>query len=255
MGQATDARCLAPAAQAQLRRRAMVAVRSGHTQTEVAALFGVSLRALQGWVARTRHGGLVAIQARPRGRPKSTQLSAEQTRQTIRRLHDRRPDQLKLPFDLWSREAVVQLIGQGCVVSVSVWTAGRYLKAWGFTPQKPVRRAYERNPRVIRRWLREEYPAIRAQAKREKAEIDWADEMGVRSDQPAGRSFSPRGETPMIPGTGQRFGCNQLSALTNKGHWLFKCGFTTLVFLEFLSRLERQARRPVFLIVDGHPVH
>lgn len=258
MDQATDARCLAPAAQAQLRRRAMAAVRSGHTQTEVAALFGVSLRAVQGWVARTRHGGLVAIKARPRGRPKGTRLSAEQTRQIIRLLRDKRPDQLKLPFYLWTREAVVQLIGQVCGVSISVWTAGRYLKAWGFTPQKPVRRAYERNPRAVARWLKTDYPKIRAQAKREKAEIYWADEMGVRSDQPAGRSFSPRGETPMIPGTGQRFGCNQLSALTNRGHLLFmvfQCGFTTRVFLEFLRRLERQARRPVFLIVDGHPVH
>jgi transposase len=160
----------------------MAAVRSGHTQTEVAALFGVSLRAVQGWVARTRHGGLAAIQARPRGRPKGTRLSAEQTRQVIRRLRDKRPDQLKLPFDLWTREAVVQLIEQGCGVKVSVWTAGRYLKAWGFTPQKPVRQAYERNPRAVRRWLREEYPAIRAQAKREKAEIYWGDEKGVRSD-------------------------------------------------------------------------
>jgi transposase len=93
----------------------------------------------------------VAIQVRPRGRPKGTRLSAEQTRQVTRRLRDRRPDQLKLPFDLWTREAVVQLIGQGCGVKVSVWTAGRYLKAWGFTPQKPLRRAYERNPRAVRR--------------------------------------------------------------------------------------------------------
>jgi transposase len=173
-------------------------------------------------------------------------------------LRDQRPDQLKLPFYLWTREAVVQLIEQGCGVSVSVWTAGRYLKAWGFTPQKPMRRACERNPRAVACWLKREYPTIRAHAKQAKAEIYWADEMGVRSDQPVGRSFSPRGETPVIPGTGQRFGCNQLSALTNRGHLLFmvfQCGFTTRVFLDFLRRLERQARRPVFLIVDGHPVH
>ena len=173
-------------------------------------------------------------------------------------MRDQRPDQLKLPFYLWTREAVVQLIEQGCGVSVSVWTAGRYLKAWGFTPQKPMRRACERNPRAVACWLKREYPTIRAHAKQAKAEIYWADEMGVRSDQPVGRSFSPRGETPVIPGTGQRFGCNQLSALTNRGHLLFmvfQCGFTTRVFLDFLRRLERQAPRPVFLIVDGHPVH
>ncbi|EQD74376.1 ISXoo2 transposase, partial [mine drainage metagenome] len=125
-------------------------------------------------------------------------------------------------------------------------------------PQKPVRRAFERDPQAVAHWLQVEYPAIRARAKRARAEIYWGDEMGVRSDPAAGRSFSPRGETPVIPGTGQRFGCNQISALTNRGRLLFmvfKRRFTTRVFLEFLKRLERQARRPVYLIVDGHPVH
>jgi len=258
MARGADARSLTPVAQAQLRRRAVKAVGAGRSQGEVAELFGVSIRAVNGWMARATRDGVMALAAKRRGRPKGIRLTAAPIKKITGLLRDRRPDQLKLPFYLWTREAVVQLIGRECRMKVSVWTAGRYLKTWGFTPQKPVRRAFERDPRAVARWLQREYPAIRAQAKRAGAEIYWGDEMGLRSDQAAGRSYSPRGETPVIPGTGQRFGCNQISALTNKGRlffMVFKQRFTTRVFLEFLKRLERQVGRPLFLIVDGHPVH
>ena len=110
----------------------------------------------------------------------------------------------------------------------------------------------------MKRWLEEEYPAIRVAAKKEKALIYWADGMGVRSDHRAGRSYAPQGKTPAIAGTGQRFGCNVVSALTNRGHlsfMVFKKGFTAPVFLQFLRRLVKQAPRKVFVIVDKHPVH
>ncbi|EQD74712.1 Transposase, partial [mine drainage metagenome] len=181
----------------------------------VAELFAVSRQAVYGWVETHAQGGVAALAAQRRGRPTGTRLTLAQSRKITGLLRDRRPEQLKLPFYLWTREAVVQWIGRECRVQVSVWTAGRYLKAWGFTPQKPVRRALERDPQAVAHWLQVEYPAIRVRAKRARAEIYWGDEMGVRSDQAAGRSFSPRGETPVIPGTGQRFGCNQISALTN----------------------------------------
>lgn len=110
----------------------------------------------------------------------------------------------------------------------------------------------------MKRWLEEEYSAIRVAAKKEKALIYWADGMGVRSDHQAGRSYAPQGKTPAIAGTGQRFGCNVVSALTNRGHlsfMVFKKGFTAPVFLQFLRRLVKQAPRKVFVIVDKHPVH
>src|SRR5262249_32665243 len=165
---------------------------------------------------------------------------------------------MHLPFALWTREAVQPLIAQRTGLHLSIWTVGRYLKHWGFTPQKPVRRAYERNPEAVRRWLQEEYPAIRNCAKRENAEIYWGDEMGLRSDHQAGRSYSPRGKTPVIPGTGKRFGCNVVSTITNRGRlafMVFKVRFTARVMVEFLGRLLRHAKRKVFLILDGHPVH
>src|SRR3989441_202816 len=155
-------------------------------------------------------------------------------------------------------QAVQQLLARRFGVHVSVWTVGRYLRAWGLTPQKPVRRAYEQNPAAVRRWLKKEYPAIRAQAKREKAEIHWGDEMGLRSDHQAGRSYGRRGQTPVVPGTGQRFRCNLISAITNRGRlafMVFHQRFTAPVFLNFLRRLLRLIPGKVFLILDRHPVH
>lgn len=101
---------------------------------------------------------------------------------------DRHPEQLKLPFYLWTREAVAQLIENRFGHRLSIWPVGRYLARWGFTPQKPVRRAFEKNPQAARRWLEEDYPNIQKQAKREKAGIYWGDEMGLRSDHQVGRS-------------------------------------------------------------------
>lgn len=171
------------------------------------------------------------------------------------------PDQLSLPFALWTREAVQELLSRKFDVQVSVWTVGRYLRAWGLTPQKPVRRAYEQNPAAVRKWLEEEYPSIRKQARQFKAHIHWLDEMGLRSDHQAGRSYGRRGETPVVFGTGQRFRCNMISSITNRGRlafMIFRQRFTARVFLNFLGRLlrlTRKTRRKVFLIVDGHPVH
>jgi len=176
----------------------------------------------------------------------------------VRLITDRCPDQLKLPFMLWTREAVRELIERRFRVRLSVWTVGRYLARWGFTPQKPLRRAYEQDPEAVRRWLRREYPAIRALARRERAEIHWGDETGMRSDHQAGTSYGRRGRTPVIPGTGKRFRCNLLSTITNRGKLaflVFRERFTAVVFIRFLRRLVRQRRRKVFVIVDRHPVH
>ena len=168
------------------------------------------------------------------------------------------PDQLKLPFYLWTRAAVARLIEREYGVTVSPSTVGRYLGAWGMSPQRPVRRAYERDDAAIARWLSEDYPVIARQARREGATIYWGDEMGLRSDHVAGRSFAPVGRTPVVRATGQRFGCNMISAITNRGalaFMVFRGRFDCGRFIDFMKRLLRQAPRRVYLIVDGHPVH
>jgi len=254
-----DARSLPPAAQEDLRCKAVRAVLGGHRKVEVCRLFRVSRQALDNWLRRQAAGGEAALAARKRG-PKGGggKLKGWQAAVVCNLIRDRHPEQLKLPFVLWTSEAVRRLIARRFGVKPSARSVRRYLAHWGFTPQKPVRRAYEQDPVAVTRWLAQEYPAIRTQAKRQRARIYWGDAMGVRSDHQAGRSYAPRGRTPTRPGTGRRFGANMLSAITNRGNlafMVFKRRFTTAVFLRFLRRLVKHARRKVFLIVDGHPVH
>ena len=253
-----DGRRLSGEAQEALRIRAVKALLSGRTQLEVAELFGVSRQSVSKWLKIYKADGIKALKRKPRGRPKGGTLKPWQSAQIVKALKDRHPDQLELPFYLWTREAVSQLIERRFGIRLSIWTVGRYLKRWGFTPQKPLRRAYEKNKRAVQQWLQDEYPSIRRQAKQEKAIIYWGDEMGLRSDDTVGRSYGQRGKTPVIPGTGQRFGCSIISAITNQGQlnfMVFKGSFNNHVFLTYLKRLTKQAKQKVFVIVDRHPVH
>ena len=253
-----DFRSLGPEAQETLRRRAVAAVRNGESRVAAARRFGVTRQAVGKWVQAYERGGEKALKARRRGRPKGGTLAPWQAAQTAKAGVDHCPDQLKLPFYLWTREAVGDLIERRFGIRLSVWTVGRYLKRWGFTPQKPVKRAFERNPKAVRRWLQEDYPAIRAKARAEGAQIWWGDEMGMRSDHATGTSYAPRGRTPVIGATGKRFGCHLISAITNQGRLAFSVfhgRFDGDVFIEFLGRLQRHAGRKVYVIVDGHPVH
>jgi len=253
-----DARSLPSVAQEDLRRKAVKAVLDGRKQVEVAKVLGVTRQAVGKWVKAYRQSGTKALKRKPQGRPKGGSLLPWQAAQIARTVIDRRPEQLKLPFYLWTREAVAQLIERRFDIQLSIWTVGRYLARWGFTPQKPVRRAFEQNPEQVRRWLEQEYPAIRKRAKREKAEIYWADQMGLRSDHAAGRCYGQRGKTPVVFRTGQRFGCNMISAITNRGRlnfMVFNKRFRIEIFMDFLKRMVCQTRRKVFLIVDRHPVH
>ena len=253
-----DARSLTPAAQEALRARVVSAVRRGLSQTDAARTFEVARGTVNRWCRGYEEAGPKALRGRRRGRPTGSQLGPRQAARAVRRIVGRCPDQLRLPFALWTREAVQMLLEREFGLEVSVWTVGRYLRVWGLTPQKPLRRAFEQDPEAVRRWMRVEYPGIRRAAKRLGAAIYWGDEMGLRSDHQTGTSYGRRGQTPVVPGTGQRFRCNMISAITNRGKLLFMVfpnGFRTPVFLTFLKRLLRQVRRRIFLILDGHPVH
>lgn len=253
-----DARSLPAIAQEDIRMKAINAVLGGKTQIEVAQTFGVTRQAVGKWLKAYRESGKGSLKAKPRGRPKGGSLLPWQAAQIVRTILDRHPDQLKLPFYLWTREAVAELIERRFEIRLSKWTVGRYLARWNFTPQKPVRRAFERDPERVRRWLEEEYPKIQDLARQEGAEIYWGDEMGLRSDNAVGRTYGRCGQTPVVPGTGQRFGCSMISAITNRGQlnfMVFQKRFSAAVFQLFLWRILRQVPRKVFLIVDGHPVH
>ena len=257
-----DARTLAPAAQEALRRHAVSLVREeGISQSEAARLVGVTRQTVNGWVGKFDDEGEESLDAGVRGRRAGEQmvLSARQQAWLVKTIRSKNPNQLRLPGFLWTREAVGELISRRYGVDLSLSAIGNYLRRWGFSPQKPVRRAFEQDPVLVSEWTQKIYPAIAAKAKRENALILWGDETGLRSDHAVGRSWSPRGETPVIAGTGQRFGANVISALSNRGQlyfMVFAGRANGALFIKFLKQLVRQMDgRPVFLIVDGHPTH
>jgi transposase len=256
-----DARSLPGAAQAALRKRAVRVVLDGMTQAEAARVFGVHPNAVNRWIKRYREGGWDGLSERRRGRRAGEQpaLAEPQQQEVIALVRDSTPDQLGLPGFLWTRDAVAELIAQRYGLWLARTTVGGYLRRWGFSPQKPQHRALEQNPAAVARWLATEFPAIRAQAKREGGVVLWLDEMGVRSDAAAGRSWAPVGQTPVIKGTGKRFRVNMISAVSNAGMLRFRLfvgSFSGPMFIDFLRRLLRDCGgRKVHLIVDGHPVH
>lgn len=257
-----DARRLSPDAQEDLRRRVVYAVvEERMSEAQAARTFGVCRQSVAAWTRRVESGGVASLAARKRGpKPGGNKLGdAAAERAIVRLIRNGCPDQLLLPFALWSREAVAALIRKRTGRTVSLSTAGRYLRRWGMTPQKPVRRAYERDPVAVKAWLHGEYPAIQRRAKEENALILWGDEMGLRSDDPIGRSYAPRGKTPVVDATGKRFGCNMISAISNLGQlWfmVFAGRLDAKLFVEFLGRLLRAGKgRKLFLIIDSHPAH
>lgn len=254
-----DGRRVDAATQAYVRRTAVKAVRAGMAQTAAATTFGVSVRAVNKWMAVDKVGGLRALAPKRRGRrPGEGRLTPAQAMRLRQQILDRMPDQLKLGFYLWTRAAVVALIAREFGVTVSLTTVGRYLAAWGLSAQKPVRRAYERNSAAIAQWLKRKYPAMARDAKREGATIYWSDEMGLRSDHVTGTSYGRIGQTPVVRATGQRFGCSMISAITNRGELAFRVfhgTFRAPMFVDFMRRLRLQSASKVYLIVDGHPVH
>ncbi|PSO82239.1 MAG: hypothetical protein BRC41_13970 [Cyanobacteria bacterium QH_9_48_43] len=144
------------------------------------------------WVQRYRTQGEAALAARQQGRPRHPSLSDEQAAETTRLMRDQAPDQLGLPYALWTREAVGELIQQQWGIQLSQTTVGRYLRAWSLSPQKPAKRAREQYPEAVRGWMEHQYPALHRRAQREGAQIHWGDEMGLRSDHQSGTCWAPK---------------------------------------------------------------
>jgi transposase len=256
-----DARSLPQPAQEELRRRAVKLVQDGESQVRVAELLGVARQAVGRWVKAHREGGEQALASGKRGRRvgQKTALEGWQQAQIAKAIREKNPDQLKLPGFLWTRALVCDLIESRFGIRIAEKTAGAYLRRWGFSPQKPVKRAYEQSEPKVQKWLTEVYPAIKAKAKKDGAEILWGDEMGLRSDHTTGTTWSPVGKTPVVRGTGKRFKTNMIAVVSNTGTLRFRVfqeRFTGPVFLDFIKRLIKDAKgRKIVLIIDGHPAH
>ena len=212
--------------------------------------------------------GLAALQERgpeslakgQRGRRHGAQrdLTPEQEAEIKKLLIDKTPNQLKLSFALWTREAVRLLIQQRFYYEMPIRTVGEYLKRWGFTPQKPIKWAKEQSSPAVARWLLTEYPAIASRAKQEKGEIHWGDETGLQTGANVEKGYSPKGKTPVVRQTAKRERVNMISSITNQGQvrfMFYRDNMNSTRLIEFMRRLTKDAGRKVFLILDNLKVH
>jgi transposase len=241
----------------QLRIRAVRQIEQGAHPADIAAVLGMTRAAVYGWLAKYREGGLEALKAKPvPGRP--PKLSGAQLQRLYTLVVGNDPRQLRFAFALWTRAMVRDLIRREFGVRLSEVSVGRLLRKLGLSPQRPLYRAYQQNPEAVARWKAETYPQIRVQAAQVGATIYFADEAGVRSDYHAGTTWAPVGRTPVVATTGERVSVNLISAVTAKGALRFAAYDGNLnggVFIDFCRRLLHDTSGPVFLVLDGHPVH
>ena len=243
------------------RKQAIRLHKRGDKKVAIAEVLGVNRNAVSRWIELWESGGEEALYPKARGIKEGTgrSLTPEQARDIRRRIVDKVPDQLKLPFALWTREAVSELIINRCGIRMPVRTVGDYLKRWGMSPQKPVKRAYQRSEPAVVQWLEQTYPALKAAAKATGSEIHWADETGLQSGENRGRSYAPIGQTPVREHKGMAEKANMISTVTNQGklRFMFYEGrFTQQVLISFLKRLMKGANgRALVVILDNHPAH
>jgi transposase len=240
-----------------MRQQAIKAVQSGQSVPTVAQVLGVSTRAVYDWLAKFAAGGQQALLAKPiSGRP--PKVTAEEMRWLAETIKDNTPQQLKFEFGLWTLSLIGLLIKRQFGKSLSLASVNRVMKLLGFTVQKPLYQAWQQDGVLVQKWQDEIYPEIKKEAKAVGATLYFADESGMRSDYHTGTTWAPCGETPVVSVTGSRFSFNMISAVSPRGEFRFMLhegSVTATVFREFLSRLMIGATKPVFVVVDGHPIH
>lgn len=255
-----DGRKLKKEVQQALRDQVVRLRKQGKANKDVAEFLGMNPQQCSRIFQRYERGGRKEIQLRTRGRRhgEKRSLIQEQERQVQKLIIDKTPDQLKFPFALWTREAVRQLIRRQYGIDMPIRTVGEYLKRWGFTSQKPIKRAKEQNSAAVEQWLKNEYPKIARAAKKEKAEIYWGDETGVQNEPNRIRGYGPKGITPVLKVTAKRAHISMVSAITNEGKvrfMVYREAMTQGKLITFMSRLIRDTGRKVYLILDNLKVH
>lgn len=243
-----------------IRKRAIRLISGGMQKKNVAELFCVNQNTITNWVKKHRGQGDKGLLDNKRGvksRDKKL-LSSSQEKSLQRMILDTMPDQLKLPYSLWTRKAVKELAEREFGVVMAINTMGDYLRSWGYSPQKPKKKAYEQCSKKVQKWLDEQYPAIKKKAKEEGAEIHWGDETGVRNTNQHGRSYAPKGRTPVKMNMSKRFSINMISTITNQGKVKFMIYSGTMNaerLIEFMEQLLKECDRKIYLILDNLRVH
>lgn len=255
-----DARQLSKETQKQIRRLAVEAVvKHEERRSKVCELYKVSKQALSKWIKKYKKGGYSSLDHDKRGSGKKEKLLSPQQIKAVKEyIHNYTPDELDLPYLLWTREAVQKLIWQKYKIAVALKTLSTWLHDWGFSPQKPAKKAMEQNPELVRKWLEEEYPIIERRAKKEKAEITWVDESRIQSADNRGRSYAKKGETPSIKISARKNGTNFISTVNKLGIMRFMTylgKMDSFKLIEFLSKLIRGSKKKIFVIMDNLSVH
>jgi transposase len=255
-----DARTLNQEAQFQIRRQVIKLRKRGMKYKDIGEVVGITNTHACKIFKRYERKGSGAIAKGQRGRRPGEQLTLQEEQAVAiqKLIIDKTPDQLKMPFALWTRQAVQQLIKQTYAIAMPIRTVGEYLKRWGFTAQRPVKQAYEQNPKAVNKWLEEEYPCIAQQVKEEGGEIHWCDETGVRNDENAARGYAPKGKTPVMRLNANRKSISMISSITNQGKvrfMVYKDAMNADLFIKFMRRLIKDAGRKVFLIADNLKTH
>jgi transposase len=259
--EAQDFRGLGRTAQEALRRRALFLIeREGMTQAQAASAVGVHRQTVNIWLKRYREQGEDGVLDGRRVSPRRGKglLTTDEARQVRAWIAERTPDRLQLPFALWTSRAVRELIEQRFAKRLGLSTVRLYLQRWGMTPQRPLVRAKERQPAAIAAWLGATYPAIAKRARAAQAVIYWGDETGISNQDPAGRSYAPRGKTPVVARLAKRISQSMISAVSNRGlmrFMLYDGALNAERFIDFLRRLIKDAGQKVVLIVDNLKVH
>ena len=252
-----DARKLSTQEQALIRRLAVQRVLDGERPCDVTKAYGLSDKIIFKWIKKAKEEGLDSLSPLPRpGRERI--LTAEEELEVKNWVVGGDPRQYGFDFGLWTRQIVADMIEDRLGVTLSLNSVGRLLHRQGLTPQKPLRRAYERDEQAVKTWQQKEYPKIQKEAKKQGAEIFWLDEAGIRSDDPLQRTWGVKGETPIVKTSGQRQSINAISALSNKGgfwYHIYSGRFNADKFIECLKEFMKNRKKPVFVIMDGHPVH
>src|SRR5512135_2811902 len=255
-----DGRCQPTDVLEAFRLREVQAREPGYAVVDIAAILGVREETVSRWCSRYDHGGREALPGDRTGRPigSGRLLTREQEQGIQQAIETKTPQELEIPSTLWTRQAVRDLIHQQFGIRLPIRTVGEYLRRWGYTPQKPVRKAYKQDPKAVAEWLETTYPALERRAAKEGGEIHWGDETGVRSTCQHGRGDARPGATPELIVPGSRFSVNMIATITNQAtvRWMIYPGtMNAALFIVFLTRLIAGATKKVFLIVDHLSVH
>src|SRR5271157_4633942 len=234
-------------------------VLAGEPASAVIASYGFNRTTIYKWIkAVSRRGiGVEALRARrATGRPRS--LTPRQEQQVFRWVNGKDPRQYGLDFGLWTRRVVADLIERRFAIRLGLSAVGELLAKQGLTPQKPLQRAYQRDPEAIEKWRRETFPNIARQAKTNGGDVYFWDESGFRADTVHGKTWGLKGQTPVIARPGQRQSISAASAVNDRGafwYCTYQGGLTAELFITLLKKMMRGRKRPVHLVVDGLPAH